>query len=124
LIESSAHIRFVILGGVQALRHDTELDLGGAQSRSLLAMLLLAAGGPVPTAELVNALWAEDPPNTAVNMVHRTIGGLRRLLEPGLGTRENGQFLIRGSGGVRMQVTERNLDHRHSSWQICGKRFS
>jgi DNA-binding SARP family transcriptional activator len=106
-------VRFVLLGAVQVWRRGQEGDLGGQLARDVLARLLLAAGRSVPTAELVDTLWPEDPPPTSVNMVHRVVGHLRRLLEPGLGPRESGQYLIRDSSGVRLHVTAATSDLVH-----------
>ncbi|WP_162468016.1 hypothetical protein [Streptomyces adustus] len=38
----------------------------------------------MPLPVIVDALWHEDPPATAVNVIHRHVAALRRLLEPDL----------------------------------------
>ncbi|MEU9455542.1 BTAD domain-containing putative transcriptional regulator [Streptomyces sp. NPDC048277] len=102
--------RFAVLGPVRAWRGDTELVLGPPKERALLALLLTGAGHPVAVHDLVDALWGQDPPDTAVNVVQRHIGALRRLLEPGLPARGESRWLVRGSGGYRLDVDADSLD--------------
>ncbi|MFI1044646.1 BTAD domain-containing putative transcriptional regulator [Streptomyces griseoruber] len=92
-------IRFQVLGPVRVRRGEEELDLGFPQQRALLALLLLHAGRTVPTAEILDTLWAGRPPASAPNVVRRYAAALRRLLEPGLPPRDPGSRLLRRTGG-------------------------
>lgn len=103
-------VRFTILGPVRVCRGTTDLDLGGRQQRIVLAMLLARAGSVVSVTELVDALWPDDPPASAVNVVHRYIGALRRLIEPELPVRSTGRYLIRHAAGYQLRVDEESLD--------------
>jgi DNA-binding SARP family transcriptional activator/tetratricopeptide (TPR) repeat protein len=103
-------IRFTLLGAVRAWQGDTELRLGPPQQRAVLALLLAAAGRPVSLSELIDLLWAADPPSSAANIVHRYIGALRRVLEPGLPSRAPGRWLIPHAGGYRLAAGEDTLD--------------
>ncbi|MET8446845.1 BTAD domain-containing putative transcriptional regulator [Streptomyces sp. NPDC005209] len=103
-------LRFAVLGPVRVRRAGTELDLGRPQERALLALLLIRAGQPVTVSEIVDVLWGWDPPDTAVNVVHRHVGSLRRLLEPGLPNRATGQWLVRDAGGYRLVTDSDSLD--------------
>ncbi|MET7570241.1 BTAD domain-containing putative transcriptional regulator [Streptomyces sp. NPDC005492] len=102
--------RFAVLGPVRAWRDDTELALGPPQQRALLALLLTQAGHPVAVHEIVDALWGQDPPDSAVNVVQRHVGALRRLLEPDLPAGGRSRWLVRGSGGYRLEVAPDDLD--------------
>ncbi|MCS7477304.1 BTAD domain-containing putative transcriptional regulator [Umezawaea endophytica] len=86
------------------------MELGPPQQRSVLALLLAHGGQPVSVASLVDALWGEDHPGSAVNLLHRYVGALRRALEPELGHRETGRWLIRGAGGYRFTADAATLD--------------
>lgn len=99
-----------ILGPVRVRRGPADLDLGGRQQRLVLAMLLAHAGSVVSVTELVDALWEDDPPASAVNVVHRYIGALRRLFEPGLPVRATGDYLVRQAAGYQLRVDEESLD--------------
>ncbi|MFG6193039.1 BTAD domain-containing putative transcriptional regulator [Nonomuraea sp. JJY05] len=103
-------MRFAVLGPVRLWRGDVELNSGPPQQRALLALLLAYAGRPVSLDELVDALWGQDPPSSSVNVVHRYVGNLRRLLEPGLPPRAEGGWLLRGAGGYRLKADAGTLD--------------
>ncbi|MDG4795695.1 BTAD domain-containing putative transcriptional regulator [Micromonospora sp. WMMD1082] len=101
---------FAVLGPVQVWRHGVELDIGARQQRLILALLLANAGQPVGIGDIVEALWDQRPPASAVNVVHRYIGALRRLFEPGLPTRSAGRWLLGDAAGYRMRVDTDSLD--------------
>jgi DNA-binding SARP family transcriptional activator len=107
-------IRFRVLGLIRAWRDDVELDLGPRQRQLILALLLVADGRPVDLAEFVALLWVDDPPPSAVNVVHRYIGGLRRLLEPELPNRAAGRWLQRHGAGYRLDAGGASLDLRQA----------
>ena len=97
-------IRFSVLGPLRAWRADDELELGPPQQRLVLAVLLLHAGQPVAVRELIDTLWGEDAPTSAMNVVHRHVGQLRRVLEPDLAPRASGNWLVRDGSGYRLRV--------------------
>ncbi|WP_027345770.1 AfsR/SARP family transcriptional regulator [Hamadaea tsunoensis] len=101
---SRDELRFAVLGPVRAWRGAEEIDLGAPQQRALLALLVARAGEPVSLDQAVDVLWGVDPPGTAVNVVHRHVGVLRRLLEPDLAVRSAGRWLLRSAGGYRLDV--------------------
>lgn len=107
---SQASVRFSVMGPVRAWRAETELELGGPQERAFLALLLVRAGQPVAVSEIVEVLWGDRPPPSAINVVRRHVGSLRRLLEPDLRPRETGNWLVRGAGGYRLAVDSRTSD--------------
>jgi DNA-binding SARP family transcriptional activator len=75
-------LRFGVLGPLRVWRGETVLDLGPVQQRVVLAVLALQEGRPVGRQQMVNAVWGDDPPRNAVNLVQRHVSGLRRILEP------------------------------------------
>ncbi|MCX4760246.1 winged helix-turn-helix domain-containing protein [Streptomyces sp. NBC_01275] len=103
-------MRFEVLGPVRVWREERELDLGFPQQRALLALLLAHAGRPVPTGEILDALWAERPPASALNVVRRYVGALRKLLEPGLPPRAPGRRLLRRAGGYLLEAAADEVD--------------
>ncbi|GID32189.1 AfsR/SARP family transcriptional regulator [Paractinoplanes brasiliensis] len=103
-------ISFSVLGPVQVRWQGRELNLGPRQQRLILALLLAAAGRPVSLSSIVEVLWGQDPPSSAVNVVHRYIGALRRLLEPGLPARSAGRWLRGDASGYRMMLQADQLD--------------
>ncbi|MFI6543041.1 AfsR/SARP family transcriptional regulator [Streptomyces prunicolor] len=104
-------LRFTVLGDVRVWRDEVEVDPGPPLRRTLLALLLARSGSPVPLPDIVDSLWAADrQPARAVNMVHRHVGALRRLLEPELPNRAAGSLLLRGGGGYRLLAPVDSVD--------------
>ncbi|MER5428439.1 BTAD domain-containing putative transcriptional regulator [Streptomyces sp. NPDC002588] len=107
--EADGALRFEVLGPVRVWRGGRELDLGFPQQRALLALLLVRAGRPAPTAEVLDVLWAERPPASAPHVIRRYLAALRRLLDPGLPPRAPGR-LPRRTGGHLLETTADEVD--------------
>ena len=73
-------LRFRVLGPFQVEDDGRPLTLGSARRRALLALLTLNAGRVVGVERLVDALWGESPPRTAVHVLHVYVSDLRRSL--------------------------------------------
>ncbi|GGL11985.1 hypothetical protein Sme01_68460 [Sphaerisporangium melleum] len=106
----SGPVRFAVLGPVLGHRGEVELDLGPPRQRAVLATLLARAGRSASLTEIVDVLWGQDPPGSAVNVVQRHIGALRRLLEPDLPLRAAGRWITRSGGGYRLDLNSGTLD--------------
>src|SRR2546426_6688095 len=74
---------FSLLGPLEASRDGEPIALGGQKRRALLAVLLLDANSVVSRDRLIDALWGEDPPETARNTIQVYISQLRKLLPEG-----------------------------------------
>ncbi|MET0493500.1 MAG: BTAD domain-containing putative transcriptional regulator [Actinoplanes sp.] len=107
---SGSPLRFEILGAVRALRGDEPVDLGPAKQRAVLAVLLLHAGQPVPTHQIVDAVWGEGPPENGANVVQKYVAGLRRTLEPERSPRTPGELLALTNGGYVLRADPGALD--------------
>jgi DNA-binding SARP family transcriptional activator len=73
-------MEFRILGPLEVTSKGQVLDLGGAKQRALLAMLLLHPNQVVSRDRLVDALWEENPPNTAQKALQVHVSKLRGQL--------------------------------------------
>src|SRR5690348_15016845 len=84
-----------VLGPLEVLNGDGKpLKLGGRKPRALLTRLLLDANRTVSVERLVNDLWGDDVPESAVKMVHIHVSALRKALPAGaLQTRQPGYAL-------------------------------
>jgi DNA-binding SARP family transcriptional activator/tetratricopeptide (TPR) repeat protein len=109
-LRQSGLLWFRVLGPVGVWRDGVEVDLGAPQQRTVLAVLLARVGLTVSVDEIVDAMWGEDPPGTAVNAVQRSVGLLRRALEPELATRDAGRWLIRSGRGYRLALDAETVD--------------
>ncbi|UZK55248.1 hypothetical protein NEH16_14905 [Streptomyces drozdowiczii] len=69
-------MRYLILGATEARdENGGVLPLGGSRLRALLAALALRPGRPVPVADLVDDVWADDPPPTRPPRSRPSSGG-------------------------------------------------
>src|ERR1043166_9244432 len=59
-------MEFRILGPIQVSEGGRPLEVGAGKQRALLALLLLRAGEVVSTDRLIDALWEEHPPASAL----------------------------------------------------------
>jgi len=71
---------FRILGPLEVLDDDQTIELGGARQRAVLAILVLHRGETVLTERIVEKIWGEQPPPTAVKTVQVYVSHLRRAL--------------------------------------------
>ncbi|HEU5469209.1 MAG TPA: BTAD domain-containing putative transcriptional regulator [Actinophytocola sp.] len=78
--------------------------VGGRRERTMLAVLLLAAGRLVPIERLIDAVWGDAPPTTARRQVHNAASELRRALGGLLVTREPGYQLVVRPEAVDLRV--------------------
>ena len=76
-------MRFAILGPLEVHDGDAPVRLGGRRQRALLARLLLDHNRTVSVDRLVDDLWGEDVPDSAVKMIHIYVSQLRKLLPNG-----------------------------------------
>jgi DNA-binding SARP family transcriptional activator/tetratricopeptide (TPR) repeat protein len=97
-------VQFSMLGPIRAWRGPIELNLGSNQQRAILALLLIRANYHVGIDDLIELLWEENPPASAINVIHKHIGAIRRQLEPELEARACGRWLTRHGTAYRLAV--------------------
>ena len=74
-----AVLRFGVLGALEVVDGEgNALELGGRQPRTIVALLIAAAGRPVPAAVVIDTLWGETPPASAAGTVQSYVSRLRR----------------------------------------------
>ncbi|WBC12577.1 AfsR/SARP family transcriptional regulator [Micromonospora sp. WMMA1998] len=106
----SEALRFELLGPQRAWYADRPIDLGPAKQRAVLAVLLLAAGRPVPTGQIVEAVWPEEAPVNGPNVVQKHVAGLRRVLEPDRSPRTPARVLTLTDAGYLLRVAPETVD--------------
>ena len=75
-------MRVGILGAAEVLRDGEPVELGGRKQRMLLSALALYGGQPVPVDSLVDLLWRDSPPPSALSTLQVYLAGVRKALEP------------------------------------------
>ena len=92
-------VRFRVLGPLEATRAGAPVALGGSRPRAVLAALLLAGGHQMRMDALVDAVWGDSPPDTAVKTVQKYVSQLRAQLgTPGL--------IVSGADGYRLVTAD------------------
>ena len=102
-----------LLGPLEVAGPQGRVTIGGAKERLVLALLVLRAGEVVSRDALVDALWGEVPPATAVKTLQGHVARVRRSLEAaGLGevlvTRAPGYVLSVPAGSIDVTGFERH----------------
>jgi DNA-binding SARP family transcriptional activator/DNA-binding beta-propeller fold protein YncE len=73
-------VDFRILGPLEVDRAGRPLALGGAQQRALLVLLILHRNRVLRTDQIIDELWGEQPPPTAVKTLQGYVSALRKSL--------------------------------------------
>jgi DNA-binding SARP family transcriptional activator len=97
---------FGVLGPLEVHASGKSLAIGGAKRRTVLAALLLNANRLVTTDRLIEAVWPDAPPRSAVSNLQTYVSALRRCL-PGGEAR-----IRRGPAGYTISVAPGELDCR------------
>ena len=69
-----------VLGPVRVHLGGDVVEVAAKKPRALVAMLAMHAGQVVGTDTLIDGLWGDEPPDSAVNALQVYVAGLRRLL--------------------------------------------
>ena len=72
-------IQFQVLGEVEARVDGQSVDAGHARQRCVLASLLVDVNRPVPVDQLIDRVWAGDPPHRARNALAGYLSRLRSI---------------------------------------------
>src|SRR5580700_9986307 len=77
-----APLRVGVLGPVTVWREGHEVTAGQPRQLAVLGVLASRANRVVSRAELVDAVWGDQPPASVDNGIYTYVAGLRRVLEP------------------------------------------
>jgi predicted ATPase/DNA-binding SARP family transcriptional activator len=94
-----------VLGPLVFERDGQTVPLPSGRQRSLLALLLLAGGVPLSRDRLIDELWGDRPPPSAVSALHVHLSKLRALL---------GGLLVSGTAGYALAAGQFELD----AWRL------
>jgi DNA-binding SARP family transcriptional activator len=115
-----------LLGPLEATLDNVPVAPSAAKTRQLLAILALGAGQVVPVPAMVNEIWGQEPPRTALTTLHTYIGKLRKGLgaaaAPGEAVAAK-KIISTESHGYRLDssVVRRDLD-RYEELAGAGRR--
>ncbi|KOG19154.1 hypothetical protein ADK35_20515 [Streptomyces viridochromogenes] len=89
---------FRVLGPLEVVHHGASCTPTAPKVRSVLALLVLRANHVVDTGSIIEELWGENPPRSAVTTAQTYIYHLRRLFLRDVGKRADELFLTRPPG--------------------------
>jgi ABC-type transport system substrate-binding protein/DNA-binding SARP family transcriptional activator len=72
-----------LLGPVELTLDGRSVEVGAAKQRAVLAMLALRPNAVVGVDELIDGLWGDEPPASAVKLIQHYVSQLRKLLAGG-----------------------------------------
>ncbi|TDW81606.1 transcriptional regulator [Kribbella pratensis] len=103
-------MRVGILGAAEVLRDGEPVELGGRKQRMLLSALALYAGQPVPVDSLIDMLWRDSPPPSALSTLQVYLAGVRKALEPDRPARTLPRTVVTVAPGYALRLPGDCLD--------------
>ena len=73
-------LEFRLLGDIAVLADGHPLELGGTRQRSVLALLILQRNHSIATELMVDRLWPDDQPLTAIKTIQVYVSRVRKVL--------------------------------------------
>jgi predicted ATPase/DNA-binding SARP family transcriptional activator len=100
-------VEFRLLGDVEARRDGQRLEIGHVRQRCVLVALLVDVNQPVPADQLIDRVWADEPPHKGRNALAAYMSRLRQLFT---GTDVQ---IVREPGGYKLTADALSVDlHR------------
>jgi DNA-binding SARP family transcriptional activator len=101
-VDQTSGLRFRVLGVLEFAVGEEWRPVRAAKWRALLAVLLAEPGRVVSMQRIVAELWGDEPPATAVNLVHGYVARLRALV--------GGDALVTRAPGYLLRVDPEQVD--------------
>ena len=99
-------MRFSILGPLLAESATGPIKISGARRTALLGALVMDPGQLLLTSDLIDAVWAERPPASAIDNIRTYVSQLRKKFQRHDGDRT----IVRVPGGYRCEVDTDDVD--------------
>ena len=101
-------VEYRLLGPLEVLVDGRPARLGAPRHRGMLVLLLTQANAVVPAQRMIDELWGEEPPASAVNLVQGAVSHLRKILgREAIATRGAGYALSVEPDALDLQRFER-----------------
>jgi DNA-binding SARP family transcriptional activator/DNA-binding XRE family transcriptional regulator len=98
------------LGPLEAWRDGIPLSLGSSAQRAILGLLLMDPGVPTRQETIIDVLWGEKPPRTAVDLLYAYVSRLRRILQPPSRSAGDDGMIHSVGGGYKLSAAVGELD--------------
>ena len=106
-----------LLGPVEASVDGRAVAVGAGKPRALLALLALHAGSTVSSERLIEGLWGEQPPATAVKLVQLHVSQLRKAF----GAAGDGRQILTRGHGYELRLGPDDLDVTRFERLVAGR---
>jgi DNA-binding SARP family transcriptional activator len=103
-------LRLSVLGPVTAWRDGVLVPLGPGNQRAVLGLLALHANTALHRQQLIDAVWGDGPPASAVSMIQSYVSRLRRLLDAPRRPGRDRESLITSGTSYRLLADAHELD--------------
>jgi len=90
-------LRLEVLGPLTVWREGVPVALGPVRQRAVLGLLAMHPDTGLRRTAIIDALWGDDPPATAVAIIQAYVSRIRRLLGPGPARGRGGMLSWDGS---------------------------
>ena len=102
-----AEAEFGLLGPLRITLDARRIAVPSAKERALIAVLIIDVERPVSITQLIDAIWGDDPPESARKSVHTYVWRLRRSLgvEPG-----NAERIAARPSGYQLRAGPEDID--------------
>lgn len=99
-------MEFRILGPLEVIEDGKRIPVSAPREQILLAMLILHPNRVVPVSRLIDAIWDDDPPETARRQVQICVSSLRRTL----GAAAGGNVIVTRAPGYQLNAPDDAID--------------
>src|SRR3954452_753695 len=100
-------LSFRLLGPLSVERNGVPAPVGGARPRAVLAFLLTRRNRMTSLESIIEAVWDDDPPQTATAVVQVYVSQIRRALAEVPG---QPSILLTSPPGYRLRIDEGDCD--------------
>ena len=109
--------RVGVLGPLTVEHDGRELHVAGSHRRRLLALLASRTGRTVGVDAIVDALWGEDPPPSALKTIQSHVARLRQSLHE-----VDAELIETTGGGYRLRLDAEAVDAHQFEHRVAGGR--
>jgi DNA-binding SARP family transcriptional activator/WD40 repeat protein len=108
--DASLSVEFKVLGPLEVVCNGRVVPLGGARQRLVLAALVASANAVVSADRLIDIVWGDEPPDSALSTLQKYVYRLRGAIDPGTGAAGSGGRLLTRAPGYLLRIDANESD--------------
>ena len=108
--DASLSVEFKVLGSLEVVVKGRVVPLGGARQRLVLAALVASANAVVSADRLMDIVWGDEPPDSALSTVQKYVYRLRGAIDPGTAAADPGGRLVTKAPGYLLRIDSDEFD--------------